>query len=309
MPPKSENQLWMTHVLLAAALYNLLWAALNILKPNFYFDWLGIPRPLYPSIWQGLAMVIGVYGLGYAIAAVNPLRHWPIVLVGLAGKVLGPFGFAYAVIFQGLPSQFGATLLTNDLIWWLPFGLILYRVCEAEAHEDNQNINFDSAVQEVCTADGRTLHEVAVKEPHLIIFLRHFGCIFCRETLTEVARLRRKLEQAGTRITLVHMGTDQQAQTFFAKYELHDVTRISDPECRLYRAFGLGRGRLQQLFGMSALWRGFVAGVLKGNGLGLIIGDSLRMPGIFLMLDKRIIKSYYYKTIADRPMLVDLAKV
>jgi hypothetical protein len=31
-------------------------------------------------------------------------------------------------LYKGtLPVEFGATILTNDLIWWVPFGIILWR--------------------------------------------------------------------------------------------------------------------------------------------------------------------------------------
>jgi small multidrug resistance pump len=46
--------------------------------------------PRYPDIWQCVGMIVGVYGVGYLIAAFDPLRHWPVILVGLLGKVLGP---------------------------------------------------------------------------------------------------------------------------------------------------------------------------------------------------------------------------
>jgi small multidrug resistance pump len=72
-------------------------------------------------------MIVGVYGVGYAIAAFNPLRHWPIVLVGFMGKVFGPIGFAKALLTGALPLKFGAILLTNDLIWWVPFGALLWK--------------------------------------------------------------------------------------------------------------------------------------------------------------------------------------
>ena len=67
-----------------------------------------------------------VYGVGYLAAATNPYKHWPIVLVGLLGKVLGPIGFFSAALSGTLPWSWGVTIITNDLIWWAPFGLILY---------------------------------------------------------------------------------------------------------------------------------------------------------------------------------------
>lgn len=118
---------WMSITLWAAAAYNLLWGGFVVLFPLAPFRWINLPPPNYPEIWQCVGMIVGVYGIGYAAAARNPLRHWPIVLVGFLGKVCGPIGFADAVLGQRLPLQAGWTILTNDLIWWIPFALILLR--------------------------------------------------------------------------------------------------------------------------------------------------------------------------------------
>ena len=120
----------MRPVLLAAAAYNLLWGAWVVARPHDIFDWTGIDRPIYPGIWQCVGMVVGVYGIGYAIAAFNPLQHWPIVLVGFLGKLFGPIGmvlnFASPEDTPGrLPAGWLWLNLTNDLLWLLPFALIL----------------------------------------------------------------------------------------------------------------------------------------------------------------------------------------
>jgi hypothetical protein len=117
----------MKTILLAAAAYNIAWGAWVLLFPNMGFELAGLTPPHYPQIWQCVGMIVGVYGVGYAIAAFDPLRHWPIVLVGLLGKILGPIGFVDAALRGTLPWVFGWTILTNDLIWWWPFGMILYR--------------------------------------------------------------------------------------------------------------------------------------------------------------------------------------
>ena len=81
-------------------------------------------------------MIVGVYGVGYAVAARDPLRHWPIVLVGLLGKVFGPIGFLQAALAGDLPWSFGWVLVGNDLVWWLPFAAILWRA--ATDHRQNR---------------------------------------------------------------------------------------------------------------------------------------------------------------------------
>jgi len=74
-------------------------------------------------------MIVGVYGLGYWWASYNPLKHWPIVAVGFLGKIFGPLGFLFNYLVLGeIPFQFSYTLYTNDLIWWIPFFLILKKV-------------------------------------------------------------------------------------------------------------------------------------------------------------------------------------
>jgi hypothetical protein len=118
---------WAAGVLYIAAAYNLLWGGWVVLFPLMAFELVGMPPPRYPEIWQCVGMVVGVYGVGYAIAARDPLRHWPIVLVGLLGKLLGPIGFVEAAARGALPWSLGWTIVTNDLIWWVPFGLILWR--------------------------------------------------------------------------------------------------------------------------------------------------------------------------------------
>ncbi len=111
---------------MAAGVYNLLWGTLTIAFPHLVFDLSGIERMNYPEIWQCVGMIVGVYGIGYIVAAGDPRTHWPIVLVGLLGKIFGPIGFAAALLRGTFPPLFGLTILTNDLIWWIPFAMILW---------------------------------------------------------------------------------------------------------------------------------------------------------------------------------------
>ena len=121
MPPPK----WMKIVLLCAAIYNVAWGLIVVLLPFAWFQWIGMSAPNYPEIWQSVGMIVGVYGVGYAIAAYNPIRHWPIVLVGFMGKIFGPIGFLQAALLGHLPWRFGWINVTNDLIWLFPFAMIL----------------------------------------------------------------------------------------------------------------------------------------------------------------------------------------
>lgn len=120
-----NSQDWMKKVLRIAAVYNLIWGAWVVLFPQQFFEWTGMDPINHELVWQGMGMVIGVYGFGYWWAAQNPLVHWPIVAVGLLGKIFGPLGFLINYLSGEVPFEFIYTLFTNDFIWRIPFLLIL----------------------------------------------------------------------------------------------------------------------------------------------------------------------------------------
>jgi len=144
--PQDHARAWMRWSLLAAAAYNALWGAAVIAMPARTLALLGAADapPIAAPIWQSVGMIVGMYGLGYALAARDPLRHWPIVLVGFVGKLLGPIGFVQAAfIDRTLPPRFGLTILTNDLLWWVPFALIL--LAARRAHSPANGARLDPA--------------------------------------------------------------------------------------------------------------------------------------------------------------------
>ena len=128
---------WMRWVLWMAGVYNIAWGGVAILFPLWVFRVTGMELPHYPEFWQCIGMIVGVYGIGYLIAASDPIRHWPIVLVGFLGKVLGPIGFAEALWSERLPLAFGFNIVTNDLIWWIPFFLILSSAWKSRGRSKN----------------------------------------------------------------------------------------------------------------------------------------------------------------------------
>ena len=105
----------------AAAVYNLAWGIFVCAFPQWCIDFLKIQAMVSVPFLQVLGMVVGVYAYGYWLMARDPARYCGLIWVGLAGKVLGPLGFAYYASKGVLPWAFGATILTNDLMWWPAF--------------------------------------------------------------------------------------------------------------------------------------------------------------------------------------------
>lgn len=155
------------------------------------------------------------------------------------------------------------------------------------------------------STSGEGLLQAAENQPIMLVFLRQFGCSFCREAIADVAKKRTMLEAKGVRIVMVHMAAKEGiAEKFFKKYKLWPVDHISDPNCQFYRAFGLGKGTPKQLFGLMNWIRGFQAGVLEGHGFeyqDLDLGDGFQMPGVFLIHRGEIKKSFVHRFSHERP--------
>jgi small multidrug resistance pump len=124
---------WMRLTLLLAGLYNIAWGSWVALFPGHIFAFAGMAPPNYPWLWQTVGMTIGVFGVAYLLACQNPLRHWPVVAAGVLGRVLGPLGFFYYLYLGEIPWAFGATLITNDALWLVPFTLILLKAYQTHA--------------------------------------------------------------------------------------------------------------------------------------------------------------------------------
>ena len=301
---------WMRHVLQLAGIYNLVWGVWVVLFPMAVFRWSGIDLPRYPQIWQCVGMIVGVYGIGYWIASTSPYRHWSMVLVGFLGKLLGPLGFLAAAVQRELPWSWAIMILLNDVIWWVPFGVILYEAARTrmDASRGRPSLDWRQAVHELRSHRGATLAELSEERPTLIVFLRHTGCTFCREALADLSRCRAAIEAEGVRLAIVHMSEALSATLRFEEHNLGDVHRYSDRECQLYRAFGLERGRFRQLFGIKVWWRGVVAAVWRGHGIGRLEGDGFRLPGVFLLDQGHVLAEFRAATAADRPDYADIAR-
>ena len=158
------------------------------------------------------------------------------------------------------------------------------------------------------TDQGRSILALSRKRPLLLVFLRQFGCPFCREAMTDLAEQRRKIEAQGIEPILVHMTSERYAAKILRVYELDDLQRVSDPEQVFYHSFGLERGNIWQIFGFKTWWRMMNASLLNGHLLGKQKGDQYQMPGVFLFEDGEVKDSFKHRNASDRPSYVDLAR-
>jgi hypothetical protein len=108
-----------------AGIYNLVWGLYSAADPQWLFRFAGMPPLSHPEIFACLGMVIGLYGVLYLEVARRPERGWLIAAVGLTGKVLGPIGLAGLLFDGSWPPASLVLCVTNDFLWWIPFGIYL----------------------------------------------------------------------------------------------------------------------------------------------------------------------------------------
>jgi len=112
-------------VFVAAGVYNMAWGVWSALDPQWLFRFTGMPLANHPAVFACLGMVVGIYGILYLDVARCSERGWLVAAVGLLGKVLGPIGMIWLIYTGVWPRSAFVLCVTNDVIWWIPFGLFL----------------------------------------------------------------------------------------------------------------------------------------------------------------------------------------
>jgi hypothetical protein len=153
------------------------------------------------------------------------------------------------------------------------------------------------------TETGRSLLDLLDESPLLLVFLRHFSCAFCAQALDRVSKLRAQIEAKGVRPVFAHLGTPERARPYFDYYHLSNVERISNPDATLYRLpfFGLGRTNPYLHSLRPAVLLGWLKGAMFKYGIGIIKEDAHQMPGVFFLKDRKIVRAFRHRTIADEP--------
>ena len=164
-------------------------------------------------------------------------------------------------------------------------------------------LSITDAANSFSLSNGKTLAEASKSQLLAMVFLRHFGCTFTRQILRSLENLQREAHIHGAELVLVHMLTNGKESKYLGSS--NGVTRIADPCCELYCAFGLGKGGFVELFGPRVSWHGIVS-IFKGCGVGHLAGDGAQMPGAFLFRDGKIISSQPAHSASDLPDLPKL---
>lgn len=150
--------------------------------------------------------------------------------------------------------------------------------------------------QTVTLDDGSSveLGTLFAERPLALVFLRHFGCMFCREIVGWMNR------HPEANVVFVAGERVEECARFRERTD-SSHRFVSDPGRSLFEAFGLGRGRLAQLMNANTVRRG-IAAMRQGFYQGVPTSDPMMLGGAFVVdTDGCIAWEYRSRDMADNP--------
>lgn len=138
-----------------------------------------------------------------------------------------------------------------------------------------------------------------------LIFLRHYGCPFCKEHAREIDSRSSELRSAGVAVALVGCGTSEEARAF------HDDLRLNSPvfndaDRTAYKTYGLGVASPGAVLNPRVMASG-VRAATKGFLPRRSSGHPLQLQGQFLIgRDGRLRSASRPAVMSDIPPASDL---
>ena len=171
--------------------------------------------------------------------------------------------------------------------------------------EINQNTSFEpipaEALDAVVTGVGLspgTLRDQLGTDLTLLVFLRHFGCMFCREMVSDIREVAEADPDFPNVLFFTQSGSIE-GRAFLRLY-WPGARAVADPDLELYTLFGVERAGFVAALGPRVVAARSRARK-KGLSNGPMSGDIWRMPGLFAVKDQSIVWAYEARHAADHP--------
>jgi hypothetical protein len=162
------------------------------------------------------------------------------------------------------------------------------------------------AAATVLDSRGKQVHlaDEWADHPAVVVWLRHFGCVFCREQVAEIRGQRAEIEARGAGIVFVGNGTARAAAWFQKKFAA-DSTVLTDPDLVSYRAIGARSGMLSTL-GPRA-WGAGLRALRSGARQSTTKGHAYQQGGLVVMAPgNRVIYQHISHAAGDHAPVADV---
>lgn len=142
------------------------------------------------------------------------------------------------------------------------------------------------------------LADVLGAGPTVLVFLRHYGCLFYRQLVDDFAAAV-AADPAYPDVVFVYQGTVEQGPMFFGSL-FPGARALADPEGRLYAAFGVERGGFREMFGLRS-WRCGLQAARQGHFINRKVGDPWTLPTVLVVRDGAVVWTHRGEHAGDHP--------
>jgi peroxiredoxin len=146
------------------------------------------------------------------------------------------------------------------------------------------------------------------ERPAVLVFVRHFGCVFCRQMAVDIHRYRHKFDEADVQLAVIGHGTPAHAADF-RRMQNVDLPLLVDADRHVYELAGAKVATLNELIGPRQILRGLKATIVsrlrQGSVAvhqGRIIGHAAQLGGVLVIApDGSVRYAYLSEESGDNP--------
>lgn len=145
-------------------------------------------------------------------------------------------------------------------------------------------------------------------QPVLLVLVRHYGCLFCRQQLADLRPVWSRIVASGVQPIVIGNGTPLMAEAFAEESGL-EVPLYTNPGREVYAALGTKRPGLSAFINPRLYWNGLRA-ALGGFFPRPPKGDAAQLGGVFLVRPGGEMPYAYRSDLAgDHPSAAELLRV
>ena len=152
------------------------------------------------------------------------------------------------------------------------------------------------------------LGDLWTERPAVLVLVRHFGCVFCRQMAVDIHRHRHRFDEADVELAVIGFGTPEHAREF-RRMQNVDLKLLVDPDRKVYELVGAKVATLKELIGPRQLLRGLKATIisrLKQGSIavhqGKILGHAAQLGGVLVIApDGSVRYAYLSEESGDNP--------
>ncbi len=158
----------------------------------------------------------------------------------------------------------------------------------------------------VLDTDGATvrLGDLWTERPVVLVWLRHFGCLFCKEQTAEFRARRDDFRRRGADVVFIGNGAARYAKGFREEFCAGCVV-LTDPGLTSYELIG-ARGGILTTLGPQA-WGAGIRAFRRGARQDRTQGHPFQQGGVLVVAPGgRVTYSYISRAAGDHPIVEDV---